>query len=733
MQVKISQIYKDAWTVYTKNFGRVMVGLWLIVTYVLLLVLVRQPWLWYLGTFLVFTVLFSGVQWFYLDLHDNKEKNWKLFDSWKHYLKMTGSQFYMAIFTALWSLLLVVPGIVKGLAYSQATYLLKEYPEIGVFEAITLSRKMMKGKMGKFFVVSAIPVLITAAILVANVVYLMDGGSPTVSLVISLVTLVVLVPYSWLLNSVFYRHAIENSNLSWFFEHSEHNWGTCKECGAPCNQQVCPFCGHTHTKIPQRTPFYEKKWFWLPVMASLLFWFTYSTHNFQANLSGLMLEPFTIENVSQSGPDRVSIENFSRLFIGMTQREAEEILGESDEYHQGISRMTWREEGSSFGNWRDIQILFEDGFAISASFQHQRLNNSRLVDDRLFFQVGLGMERDEVISLFSGNPAFERASLLPNNKILLDQSWLDPTSGSHRTVAFLNNAVVDFGEVDVFAIMLDNGVVPAIIPASSEKNSHQTPIPDGELIPSEVFGLIQLGMSRDQVIDSLKIMPDEMGEDAVFGFMQWHNSRGETLRIGTENQLVTSVWKLFNVLPSNISSESVSQLRTGQSVQEVMGIMGVPHQSEGLTNNWEGEGSVQGFSFHGFDRDVHVDFVDGRLTNYFVFENYVFSSPATFTSDNSRQENFVAGQSSCMVLDVPGCVNIMFYNSWFTREFPLLNSAEFWLEFENYQLIQQLFFMHPNTNDYLPRLQEIEELYATYQQGVISFESFLQTARNIIE
>lgn len=50
---------------------------------------------------------------------------------------------YIKIF--LWSLLLLVPGIVKGLGYGMAPYILCENPEIGAGEAIRRSSAMMKG------------------------------------------------------------------------------------------------------------------------------------------------------------------------------------------------------------------------------------------------------------------------------------------------------------------------------------------------------------------------------------------------------------------------------------------------------------------------------------------------------------------------------------------------------------------------------------------------------------
>lgn len=60
--------------------------------------------------------------------------------------------FLVGLFTSLWSLLLIVPGIVKFYAYSMTPYILIDNPELSANQAIILSKKMMKGhKFDLFF------------------------------------------------------------------------------------------------------------------------------------------------------------------------------------------------------------------------------------------------------------------------------------------------------------------------------------------------------------------------------------------------------------------------------------------------------------------------------------------------------------------------------------------------------------------------------------------------------
>lgn len=57
-----------------------------------------------------------------------------------------------AVFTFLWSLLLVIPGIIKAYAYSMSSYILADNPELTANEAITKSKEMMNGHKWDLFV-----------------------------------------------------------------------------------------------------------------------------------------------------------------------------------------------------------------------------------------------------------------------------------------------------------------------------------------------------------------------------------------------------------------------------------------------------------------------------------------------------------------------------------------------------------------------------------------------------
>ena len=59
--------------------------------------------------------------------------------------------FLRNLFTALWSLLFIIPGIIKSLAYSMTPFIMAENPDMTAKEAIHISQERMKGHKGELF------------------------------------------------------------------------------------------------------------------------------------------------------------------------------------------------------------------------------------------------------------------------------------------------------------------------------------------------------------------------------------------------------------------------------------------------------------------------------------------------------------------------------------------------------------------------------------------------------
>lgn len=60
-------------------------------------------------------------------------------------------KFLCDLYIFLWSLLFVIPGIIKGLAYSMTPFLMAENPELTAREAIKLSQQKMEGHKWELF------------------------------------------------------------------------------------------------------------------------------------------------------------------------------------------------------------------------------------------------------------------------------------------------------------------------------------------------------------------------------------------------------------------------------------------------------------------------------------------------------------------------------------------------------------------------------------------------------
>lgn len=75
----------------------------------------------------------------------------QLFEGFNHFGKAIGAYLLVIIFTILWLLLLIVPGIIKSISYSMTFFIIADDKSIDIMEAINKSQKMMAGYKWKFF------------------------------------------------------------------------------------------------------------------------------------------------------------------------------------------------------------------------------------------------------------------------------------------------------------------------------------------------------------------------------------------------------------------------------------------------------------------------------------------------------------------------------------------------------------------------------------------------------
>lgn len=63
-------------------------------------------------------------------------------------------RFLVGLYTFLWTLLFVIPGIVKGFSYSMTPFILADDPNLTASQAITRSRELMDGHKWELFVLN---------------------------------------------------------------------------------------------------------------------------------------------------------------------------------------------------------------------------------------------------------------------------------------------------------------------------------------------------------------------------------------------------------------------------------------------------------------------------------------------------------------------------------------------------------------------------------------------------
>ena len=76
-----------------------------------------------------------------------------LFDGYKNgqFKRIFTTYLLMYIYIVLWTLLLIVPGIIKAISYAMTPYILRDNPELQNNEAIEKSMRMMQGHKARYF------------------------------------------------------------------------------------------------------------------------------------------------------------------------------------------------------------------------------------------------------------------------------------------------------------------------------------------------------------------------------------------------------------------------------------------------------------------------------------------------------------------------------------------------------------------------------------------------------
>lgn len=103
--------------------------------------------------FVLGSVVGAGYCQFNLDLVDRRKEPEisTLFGYFGHWKTMAAASFLQGLYVLLWSLLLIVPGIVASYSYAMTGYILAENPSLTASEAIEKSKEMMSGNRWRLF------------------------------------------------------------------------------------------------------------------------------------------------------------------------------------------------------------------------------------------------------------------------------------------------------------------------------------------------------------------------------------------------------------------------------------------------------------------------------------------------------------------------------------------------------------------------------------------------------
>ncbi len=129
----------------------------------------------------------------------------------------------IAVYTFLWMLLFIIPGIVKSFSYAMTPYILSEHPEYSPSYAISLSKEMMVGNKFRLFclnlsflgwgLLAAIPAILAVAALFAGQIIFLP------LILVSVILELFVIAYDEAATAAFYREVSgtedQSDNIYW--------------------------------------------------------------------------------------------------------------------------------------------------------------------------------------------------------------------------------------------------------------------------------------------------------------------------------------------------------------------------------------------------------------------------------------------------------------------------------------------------------------------------------------
>ena len=119
---------------------------------VIIAVLQLIPFVGPLAYLIIAGPLFLGLALFFIGISRGQEVKFSLiFNGFQRFGDALITYFLMIVFILLWSLLLIIPGIMAGLSYALTFFLMADQPDLKGREALNESKRWMNGNRGKLF------------------------------------------------------------------------------------------------------------------------------------------------------------------------------------------------------------------------------------------------------------------------------------------------------------------------------------------------------------------------------------------------------------------------------------------------------------------------------------------------------------------------------------------------------------------------------------------------------
>ena len=124
-----------------------------IVVYLLIVLCIQEiPIVGAIASLIIAGPFALGLAYFSLSISRNQEaKLEQIFQGFNNFGTALSAYLLMIGFILLWTLLLIIPGIIAAMSYSMTVYIIADDNSIGAMDAIDKSKKMMDGYKWKLF------------------------------------------------------------------------------------------------------------------------------------------------------------------------------------------------------------------------------------------------------------------------------------------------------------------------------------------------------------------------------------------------------------------------------------------------------------------------------------------------------------------------------------------------------------------------------------------------------